>query len=59
MSTIDIGITAKPELSRNQSAAIASARPIVVAPAPVADDGFYVGSVKIEPVAPSRVLTPA
>ncbi|MGB2881527.1 MAG: hypothetical protein WBC08_07135 [Rhodoferax sp.] len=58
MSTIDIGITAKPEFNRIPSAPIA-ARPIVVAPARVADDGFYVGSVKIEPVAPSRVLTPA
>ena len=58
MSTIDIGIAAKPEPVRTQPAAIPTAR-TVTAPAPsVADDGFYVGSVKIEPLTSSPAATP-
>jgi len=49
MSSIDIGIADTPMPVRAPLAAAPTAR-AVAAPAPVVvDDGFYVGSVKIEP----------
>ncbi len=48
MSTIDIGIADTPETLRNHAQPAVAVLPRV-APAPVVvDDGFYVGSVKIE-----------
>jgi len=54
MSTIDIGITDIPMPAQATAPAMPAAHP-AAAPAPVADDDFfYVGSVKIEPTAPSH-----
>ena len=59
MSTIDIGIADTPEPLRSQPQPAVAPRPRV-APAPVAvDDGFYVGSVKIEPATQPRPAAPA
>ncbi|MFZ2309187.1 MAG: hypothetical protein WAW73_02870 [Rhodoferax sp.] len=49
MSTIDIGIADTPIPAQAPHASAPAARPVTT-PAPVVvDDGFYVGSVKIEP----------
>ncbi len=58
MSTIDIGIADTPIPVQAPAAVVPAARPVTV-PAPVVDDGFYVGSVKIEPATQPRPAAPA
>lgn len=59
MSTIDIGIAETPIPAQAPRAAVPAARPVTAAAPVVVDDGFYVGSVKIEPAVQPRPAAPA